>query len=201
MGLIVAKILDILLNIIGGLIMKPLTRLWHSIWAGHLQKSVRNEECSLQAVTPSEGLPYISLKWRLNNGSETDVEIKRLYGALYISDRRLACFDVHNPIETQFIGNKQQYIRIQRTLLNKGKLSGIEIIFYPSIEFWLSVRKPFSLSVTIEGATEIHSHGLNITVPLVKDGLPIENIDTAVLRYHGVLTDRLNVVTSLRGSN
>ncbi len=201
MGLIVAKILDILMNIIGRLIMKPLGRLWQSIWSDHLQKSVRNEECRLQAVTPSEGLPYISLEWHLNNGSETDVEIKRLYGALYIGDRRLTCFDVHNPIETQFTGNRQQYVKVQRTLLNKGKLSGIEIIFYPSIEFWLCISKPSTLSVMVEGATEIHSHGLAITVPLVKDGLTIGNIDTAVLRYYSVLTDRLSVVTSLRGSN
>ena len=172
--------------------MFPLIKWYQNIGINHLKKSIRPEYIRLVAESPSQDLPYLHLMWTINNGSETEIEVKRMYGSIYIGNKCVASFDAHKPVEKQSAaGSRQQYLTIQKRILKTGHQSGVEFNFNPTIDFWISTQ---SNTCLLDGAFEVSGYGLNITIPLIKDNLNIEGITPAISNYQNFLRSHLGSI-------
>jgi hypothetical protein len=165
-------------------VMKPLLKWWQKMGTDNLKRSVRIENIKIKAVKPNDNLPFLNLLFSINNGSETNIIIKRVYGSIYIGDWRIANYDVHEPIKKTLGNNRQQHLVIQNQNLKKGDKSEVEFNFYPSVEFWLSKKNTCSLG---DGAIEVLGYGVNITIPYFQDNLPINGLEEIAQSYHALL--------------
>lgn len=176
------------------LIMKPFIKWWRKMVSNHLLRTVRNENIVFRADCPTGAIPYLYLRWTLNNGSEARIEIKRIYASLYLENRRIAHFDVCDPlIKNVGVGNRHQYLTVQTSNIQKGGKSEVEYYFYPSFEFWTNNSAHLSPSTPflIEGAVEINGYGTRVSIRLVDSELHIIGIDNASSLYNKIMADRL----------
>lgn len=173
-------------------IMRPLFRYWQKIYAGNLKRGVRVENIRIKAISPSNGLPFLTLLSSVNNGSETNIILKRIYGSIYIGDWRIATFDVHDPIQKNLGNNRQQFFTVRGKTIEKGGKSEIEFNFSPSIEFWLSSKDRCSLG---DGAIEVRGYGVNITIPYIQDDIPIDGLEQGKSHYVALLKNKFSLIT------
>lgn len=172
-------------NSLWRIVMSHLVSWWARSLERHLVKSVRNEDIVLHATIPQQGLPFLTLSWIVNNGSEMKTEIKRIYADLYAGDRRIISFDVSNPIEKNVaFGNRQQYLTVRKKVLQSGERSSVEINFYPQLEFWLSNTGSIML---LNGAIEIGGRYLNVSIRLIQDNLQCDRITDCSKKYRELM--------------
>lgn len=112
----VLLLVEIPLGFLWRYILKPLfVNWWRNIVKKHLKRAVRNENIRLKVALPSEDLPYLTLLWVINNGSEKHITVKRVFGCVYTRDKRILVFDAPEPVEKRLGVNLQQNLTIRKT--------------------------------------------------------------------------------------
>jgi hypothetical protein len=167
---------------------------WRNRWLKHIEQTITHENIRINAE--DKGLvPQITLSWRIVNRSMTKVTISKIFGDLYIGAWRVGTFGTDSPLQKQYSSSWSPVVSITQKVLKKGNQPGsqatIEIVLFPSLEFWLAQNYTCAL---YNAMVEVKSFWGIALSTVSKENIKVENAESVFVRYREHLKTRLTSV-------
>ena len=183
-----------ILTFVGRIVMSIFVSWWRNRWLRHIEQTITHENIRINAEY--KGLvPQITLSWRIVNRSMAKVTISKISGDLYIGAWRIGTFETDSPLQKQYGCSWSPTVSVTQKVLKKGNQpgsqAGVEIVLFPSLEFWLMQNYTCAL---YNAMVEVRSFWGAALTTVIKENLKVENAETVFVQYRDNLKTRLTSV-------